>query len=219
MIKMKNLILIFSVFFISSCKKENDKSTINSAVSQDSVSVKTDRDSSSLDQGLNTIDNIKSAYQLTNSQLLAKKLDSVSFEYDCDESSGTVVFYSDQNDLKAIKHSYAEHSHFSSVDQYFINDNQPYFIFQTETVWSFDGGTTEKPETKDDVTEKRFYIINEKATQCLEKKYILKSNSSNNPKSENIPNKELKNCSITDLQKTFDLLMKHKNRRGNGKCL
>ncbi len=218
MIKMKNLILIFSVFFISSCKKENDKSTINSAVSQDSVSVKTDRDSSSLDQGLNTIDNIKSAYQLTNSQLLAKKLDSVSFEYDCDESSGTVVFYSDQNDLKAIKHSYAEHSHFSSVDQYFINDNQPYFIFQTETVWSFDGGTAEKPETKDDVTEKRFYIINEKATQCLEKKYILKSNSSNNPKSENIPNKQLKNCSIAELQKSFDLLMKNKNRRGNGKC-
>ena len=205
------MLLISGLFLIFSCKKdiENKVSDLSSKVKSHSLD---------LDKNLNSVDGIKQEYNLVNSQLLAKKLDSIGFEYECEEMSGNVVYYSEKGKLKAVKHFQAD-SHFSSTDTYFVNDGKPYFILYVETVWSFDGGLPDKPETKDDVTEKRYYIVDDEAIQCLEKKYTLKSSSSNNPKSENIPNKEMKNCSIAELQKSFDMLIKKKDRRGKETCL
>lgn len=205
------MLLISGLFLIFSCKKdvEHKISDLGSKVKSHSLNI---------DNNLNSVDGIKQEYSLVNSQLLSKKLDSVGFEYECEEMSGNVVYYSEKGKVKVVKHFEAD-SHFSSTETYFVNDGNPYFIFQDETVWSFDGGSPEKPETKDDVTEKRYYIVDNKAIQCLEKKYTLKSNSTNNPKSENIPNTEMKNCSIAELQKSFGILMKNKDRRGNGNCL
>lgn len=212
---MKKLILICGLSVIFSCQKEIEKKT---DVSTDLITSKVNSHSLNLNKDLSTVDGIKQEYNLVNTQLLEKKLDSVGFKYECEEKSGNVVYYSENGNLKMVKHFQAD-SHYSSTENYFVDEGKPYFIFKDETVWNFDGGTPEKPETKDDVTEQRFYIVNEKAIQCLEKKYILKSNSSNNPKSENVPNKEMKNCSIGELQKSFDLLMKNKDRRDGGKCL
>lgn len=212
---MKKLILICGLSVIFSCQKEIEKKT---DVSTDLITSKVNSHSLNLNKDLSTVDGIKQEYNLVNTQLLEKKLDSVGFKYECEEKSGNVVYYSENGNLKMVKHFQAD-SHYSSTENYFVDEGKPYFIFKDETVWNFDGGTPEKPETKDDVTEQRFYIVNEKAIQCLEKKYTLKSNSSNNPKSENVPNKEMKNCSIGELQKSFDLLMKNKDRRDGGKCL
>lgn len=214
---MKKAFLILSLLLIFSCKKDNDK-IADRNITSDSVGLMAKSDSTKLKKNLNSVDLIKEEYSLVKSKLLAKKLDSTSFDYECDEISGKVVYYSENGILKVVKHFQAD-SHFSSTDSYFVNDGKPYFIFKDETVWSFDGGTPEKPQTKDDVTEQRFYIVNNKSIQCLEKKYTLRSNSTNNPKSENIPNQVMKNCSIMALQKSFDLLMKHRNNKKNIKCL
>lgn len=210
-ISMRKMLLISGLFLIFSCKKDIERKVSN-------LGSKVKSHSLDIDNNLNSVDGIKQEFNLVNSQLLARKLDSVGFEYECEEMSGNVIYYSEKGKLKAVKHFQAD-SHFSSTETYFLNDGKPYFIFQDETVWSFDGGLPDQPETKDDVTEKRYYIVDNKVLQCLEKKYTLKSNSSNNPKSENVPNKELKNCSIADLEKRFDLLMKNRDRRGRGKCL
>lgn|GEM_PF-314899 len=212
---MRNVFLICGLVLIFSCKNEKDK---DGSVSSNAISTKVKSHSLSLGKDLSSVNGIRQEYQLVNSQLSEKKLDSVGFKYECDEISGNVVYYSENGTLKVVKHFQAD-SHFSSTDHYFVNNGKPYFIFKDETVWSFDGGTADKPETKDDVTEQRFYIVDGKSIQCLEKKYTLKSNSANNPKSENVPNKEMKNCSIAALQKSFDLLMKNKDRRDGGKCL
>ena len=214
---MKKLLLISGLVLIISCKKENNK-TLDDNVSEKISTSKLNEDSLQLKNDLNSVDGIKKEYNLVNSKLTAKKLDSVSFDYECEERSGNVVYYSENRILKAIKHFNAD-SHFSSTENYFVNDGKLYFIFQKETVWSFDAGTSEKPETKDDITEQRFYIVNNKAIQCLEKKYTLKSSSKNNSKSENIQNKEMKNCSIDELQKTFNLLVKNKDKKGKMNCL
>jgi len=214
---MKKTLLISSLFLILSCKKENNK-TIHESSNSESLSSKTSGDSLKLKKNLNSVEGIKKEYNILNSKLLSKKLDSTSFEYECEERSGNVVYYSENGILKVVKHFNAD-SHFSSTENYFINDGKPYFVFKDETVWSFDGGTPEKPETKDNITEQRYYIAEGKPVQCLEKKYTLKSSLKNNPKSENIQNKELKNCSINDLQKTFDLLMKNKDKKGKINCL
>lgn len=214
---MKKAFLILSLLLIFSCKKDNDK-IADRNITSDSVGLMAKSDSTKLKKNLNSVDLIKEEYSLVKSKLLAKKLDSTSFDYECDEISGKVVYYSENGILKVVKHFQAD-SHFSSTDSYFVNDGKPYFIFKDETVWSFDGGTPEKPQTKDEVTEQRFYIVNNKSIQCLEKKYTLRSNSTNNPKSENIPNQVMENCSIIELQKAFDLLMKHRNNKKNIKCL
>jgi len=202
------------IFFFS-CKNENNK---NSSVSTDIITSKVNSHSIDLDRDLSTVDGIKQEYNLVNAQLLEKKLDSVGFKYECNEISGNVVYYSENGNLKVVKHFQAD-SHYSSTENYFVNEGKLYFICKDDTVWNFDGGTADKPDTKDDVTEKRFYLVDNKAIQCLEKKYTLRSNSSNNPKAENVPNREMKNCSIADLQKTFDLLMKNKDGREDGECL
>ncbi|MCU7616511.1 hypothetical protein NZ698_04825 [Chryseobacterium sp. PBS4-4] len=214
---MKKLFLISSLIIIISCKKENDK-TLENDVTQEVSNSKINKDSLQLKNDLHSVDGIKKEYNLVNSKLTAKKLDSVSFDYECEERSGNVVYYSEKGILKVVKHFNAD-SHFSSTENYFVNDGKPYFVFKDDTVWSFDGGTPEKPETKDDITEQRFYIVEGKPIQCLEKKYTLKSSSKNNPKSENVHNKEMKNCSIDELQKTFNLLMKNKEKKGKMNCL
>lgn len=214
---MKKLLLISSLTLIISCKKENDKNPENN-VSEEISTSKITGDSLQFKNDLNSVDGIKKEYNLVNSKLTAKKLDSVSFNFECEERSGNVVYYSENGTLKVVKYFTAD-SHFSSAENYFVNEGKPYFIFKDDTAWSFDGGTSEKPETKDDITEQRFYIVNDTPIQCLEKKYTLRSSSKNNPKSENIQNKELKNCSIDELQKTFNLLMKNQNQKENIKCL
>lgn len=212
---MKKIFLISSLFLIFACEKKVDDKVSESV---DLLGTKVKSQSLDIKKNLKTVDGIKQEFNLINAQLTSKKLDSASFEYECDERSGNVVYYCDKGKLKAVKHFQAD-SHFSSTETYFVDEGKLYFIFQDETVWSFDGGLPDKPVTKDDVTEKRYYIVDHKAIQCLEKKYTLKSNSENNPKSENIPNKEMKNCSIVDLQKNFDLLMKNKNQKGVITCL
>ncbi|MBW7674478.1 hypothetical protein [Chryseobacterium chendengshani] len=212
---MKNLLLISCAFVVLSCKKEDNRT--DHFKNSDSLSSKTSGDSLQIKNNLNSVEEIKKEYNVVNSKLITKKLDSVSFDYECEERSGNVVYYSEKGVLKVMKHFNAD-SHFSSTENYFVNDGKPYFIFQQQTVWSFDGGTSEKPETRDDITEQRYYIAEGKPIQCLEKKYTLKSSLKNNSKSENIENKELKNCSIDELQKTFDLLLKNKDKRNN-KCL
>ena len=212
---MKKIVLITGLLLIFSCKNENEKKP---SVSSDSISV-SKTEAVQVGKNLTSVEAIKEEFEFVNSLLLNKKLDSANFKYQCEERSGNVVYYSDKGVLKAIKHFEAD-SHFSAENNFFINEGKPYFIFTHESLWSFDGGTPEKPETKDDVTEKRFYIINEKAIQCLEKKYTLRSNSADNLKSENVANIEKQNCSIADLQKTFSSLLKNRNRKDSDvKCL
>lgn len=218
MATMKKLFLISGFIAIISCKKENQQKTVENSNPSDSLNIQTNLDSLSLQNDLSSIAGIKKEYDLINSKLTAKKFDSASFKFECEERSGDVVYYSENGILKAIKYFSAD-SHFSSVEKYFINNDKPFFVFKDETVWSFDGGTPEKPETKDDVTQQRIYLSDNKIIQCLEKKFTLKSSSSNNPTPENIKNSESKDCSSKEVIDIFELLMKNRGKKGSIKCL
>ena len=211
---MKKVFLISGLLLIFSCKKENKNA--EKSLSIDSLSSKTVVDTLKKSNEINSIDKIKEEYNLVNSKLSAKKFDSLSFDYECEEISGNVVYYSENGILKVIKHFSAD-SHFSSIENYFVNDGKPYFIFQQETVWRFDGGTPEKPETKDDVRENRYYYVNNKLEYCRDKKYTIRSKNSS--KQENISDGESENCSDTELLKTFNLILKNKNKKDPIKCL
>nr|WP_314490766.1 hypothetical protein [uncultured Chryseobacterium sp.] len=215
---MKKFLLLSGIFLIISCKKNNDKKLSDKSTLSDSIHLKTVKGSSPAEDDLSYVEGVKKEYNLLNSKLTAKKLDSLNFNYECEERSGNVVYYSENGTLKVIRHFTAD-SHFSSSESYFIHNGQPFFIFKEEAVWSFNGGTPEKPETKDDVTQQRIYLSGKNVIQCLEKKFILKSDSSVNPDPEKIPNEENKNCSAKEVTETFALLLKNKNKKGSIKCL
>lgn len=205
-----------SLLLIFSCK--NDKAAIEhkGSVSKENIVVKKD----SLDTGTveNPLDQIKKEYAVIQTQMESGKLSSSRFTYDCnDEPSGEVVFYSDKDGIKVIEHFYSEHSHFSASEKYFIKEGKPFFIFRQETEWNFDGGTPEKPITKDDITETRIYLQNDKPLKCLEKKYSIKSDQKQKS-ADTILNKE-NQCNADDQLKMYQTLLKHKDQKGPIQCL
>ncbi|SMP28138.1 hypothetical protein [Chryseobacterium profundimaris] len=212
---MKNVLTILSLIMIVSCKKENLKTTKKKS-SEDSIinkSISINRIDS-----IETIDDIKKEYANINNLLTLKKLDSSQFSYNCDEREGEVTLYYRDKKLAAVKDFYAEHSHFSSSTTYFVKNDRVFFIFNDETVWNFDeGGTPEKPETKDDIKEKRIYILDNKAVQCFEKNYSIRSKG-NNKNPENISNQKTK-CTATEFIKRYELILKNKDTKGEIQCL
>lgn len=214
---MKILILTAGLLLFVSCKDEKDKIILKESISRDSSTAK--KDSVKTETAENPIDHIKKEYAVLQAQLEAKKLSSSKFSYDChDEPSGEVIFYSGKDGIKVIEHFYAEHSHFSASEKYFIKDGKPFFIFRQETVWNFDGGTPEKPVTKDDITETRIYLQNNQPLKCLEKKYSIKSDQKEKTAPDTIPGKEIR-CNVDEILQSYQSLLKHKDQKGSIQCL
>lgn len=211
---MKKLLLLPCVILLFSCENKKRDSQDLKSTSENLQSVS--KDSINNKKSPQTIDEIKMEYATLNNQIIAQKLDSTSFEYECDEISGNVVYYSLNGELKSIKHFHGD-SHFSSVENYYLKSGKPFFIFQQETLWSFDGGTPEKPETKDDIIENRYYYINNKLEYCRDKKYSIRTK--NHSKPENISDGESKNCNDTELSKNFEKLLKNKDKKEKVNCI
>lgn len=212
---MKILLFTLSFLAIVSCKKENTETIQNNSVADNTATMTV---SKKPNDSITSIEDIKKEYAAVNNLLSAKQLDSTKFTYNCDEKEGEVILYYENKDLRMVKDFYAEHSHFSSSTKYYIKNNRVFFIFKEETEWNFDeGGTPEKPETKDDINEKRIYVLNDKAIHCLEKNYTIRSKG-NNKNPDSVPNKETK-CDIAELMKNYHLILKKKDRKGEINCL
>jgi len=80
-----------------------------------------------------TTDEIKREFTVLNDKLLARKLDSAGFKYNCDEIEGEVYLYYENKKLKMVKHFFAD-SHFSSLTKYFVKSDQVFFIFKDDTL-------------------------------------------------------------------------------------
>lgn len=214
---MKTIFFTAILLLAVSCKNDKEKTVSEKPVLTDSSTVK--KDPVQTENFSDPVEDIKKEYADLQTQLKAQKLSSKGFTYNCnDERSGKVTFYSDQKGIRIIEHSYDEYSHFGSTEQYFIKDGNLFFIFKKDTGWNFDGGTPEKPITKDDITESRIYIQNNKPIKCLEKQYSIRSNATEKPSPDKIPGKETQ-CNTDELIKTYQSLLKNKDQKGEIKCL
>lgn len=213
---MKILFLTLSLALIVSCKKESRPDAQKMSVSQDSMPVKNNPDALS-DDFVKSVEDIKREYAAVSGLLALKKLDSSSFTYFCNEREGEIILYKQDGRIRMVKDFYSEHSHLSLSTQYFIKNDRVFFIFQDKSSWNFDGGTPEKAETKDDITEKRIYILNSKAVQCLEKTYSIRSRG-NNQDPDKIASRETK-CDISELMKNYQAIIRNKDKKGEAGCL
>ncbi|WP_256002108.1 hypothetical protein [Pedobacter deserti] len=186
---MKNYLIFLLCPLLFSCVQRGadevkafpDTSSV-AAVANDSLLAGTPR----------SIDEVKKFYSQTAHKLRQGVLDSTGFEYDCSgERAGTVTYFSEQGELRMIRHSYSEYSHFSAVDQYFVSGNKLYFAHLTETTWSFESGKAAEGATKDDIKEKRLYVVGGKLALCLQKTYERRSHASDNPLPEQVKSREV----------------------------
>ncbi|WP_262147168.1 hypothetical protein [Chryseobacterium foetidum] len=210
-------ILLLAALSFQSCKKEktsensipnpaNNKTVETPAVSNKIV--------------IESKEDIQKYYAEYQNELDKKSLDSASFKYECDGREGIVTYFSKDSQLMVIRNQYSEYSHYSAVENYFLNEDKPFFILKDETVWQFDGGNAENPETKDDVTESRIYLVKNKVIDCLEKKYTIRSVEKSQPDVSKIPNQASKNCKSAELLSEFEKLIKHKNyKKERRQCL
>jgi hypothetical protein len=195
-----------------SCNQHKD--TSEKSLSKNTFAA--EKDTLSPEKVPQTIDEIKKEFTAINEKLLSEKLDSTGFTYSCEEIEGKADFYNEQQSLRMVKHFFAD-SHFSSVTNYYLKNNMVFFIFKEETVWQFDGGTPEKPITKDSISQQRIYLKNGKTIQCLEKNFIIRS-AGKNVDPETVPNTE-ENCDAKELMNLYRKILKNKDRKDKTLCL
>ena len=212
---MRAIIYICFCLFTLSCTQK--KHSANDAVELDHT-----RSVSKGDSAIGipkTLTEIKSAYSNTINNLKQNSLQADSVKYNCaGERSGTITYFEKDGKLILIKHSYNEYDHFSAVDQYFIKDDSLYFTYSQQTAWSFESGSAAESTTKDDITESRIYITNNQAILCLEKRYTIKSKSTNNPIPDQIQNKSVECKNTGSIIRNLKNLLAFKSKP-EGSCL
>ena len=211
-----NLVLriIFASCFLFSCTQGSDSNTVKSE--DQSIDSLADHVFEP-DKPIGSIEDIQGAYSAVVKQMEGGVLDSVSFEYSCGdgERSGKVSYYSHEGDLQLIVHRYSEYSHYSAEEQYFVRDSTLFFTFLKEVSWSFEEG----PEgaVRDNITERRTYLLDKEPVKCLEKKYVIRSQIRDNPRPEIVPNQDV-DCT-SSLLKRYPQLMQHHRKAPDSGCL
>lgn len=198
--------------FIFSCG-QGKKTQSNETGDTDTVSTDTVlKNPGAVIQNTSSVPGIKQAFAITDNKLKRGLLDSVSYKYDCSgERNGTVTYYSDNGKLALIEHLYNEYSHFSAIDQYFVNEGNLYFTYLDRSVWSFESGQAVEGTTKEEIIEQRLYINNEQPLLCMEKKYTTRPQSTDNPNPESLESKEVKCKGLEPVLKDFSNLLAFKS--------
>lgn len=214
--KFNLLAIIFASCFLFSCTQGPDSNAVESdAPSSDSIAVSTVE----RDKPIESVEDIQEAFTGIMKQWEGGALDSVSFEYSCHNGgrSGTVSYYSQDGDLRLIVHRYSEYSHYSAEDQYFVRDSTLFFSFLKGISWSFEDGP--EGSVRDNITERRTYLLGNQPVKCLEKKYVIRSQIKDKPRPESLPNMEVDCTSSPSLLKSYaQLLQHHRNPPASG-CL
>jgi ribosomal protein L30E len=205
---MKNL--IYLLILITACnqpKKDTPGTGVPAKSDNPAKTEMTDK------RTLKSVADIKAVYNATIQKLNNKVLDSITLSYNCQqERSGKITYYTEQGNLKLIKHAYAEYDHHDAVDQYFVQDSLLFFVYQKRLSWNFVSAGVEGA-TEDKITESRFYLVGDKPIRCLEKKYTISSVSNKKVVPDEVPNRTIA-CNTASTQlKTFKNLVKFKSSK------
>jgi len=171
-------------------------------------------------QDIKNISDIQKEYVAIQAKLAAGSMDSTSFNYNChNETSGRVTYFFEGRNLRVVKQVYNEYDHFSAKDYYYLKDDSLIFVLYDRLTWSFDSDAGGQDATKDEITESRYYIINNKFANCLQKKFTVRSSSPNNPNTETVPNKKVNCSSFQPVYNKLKLLVRFKTNIRDTTCL
>lgn len=212
-----NRSLYLAVFLLLFSCKENNTSPTTLSSKEDSISEVKDADSLPEPlKELKDIEDIRKEHAYLTSKIENGRMDSLSFNYNCrEEIQGKVTYYSEKGQLRVIKHRYNEYSHFSATDTYFLKDGKPFFVLQDQLSWSF----VDAEQTKDDITEKRVYIIDNQPVHCLQKKFSVLSGAVDPPQSDKVSNEKIACGSLQPLFDDLEVLYVHRSQKHDNGCL
>lgn len=211
---MKIIVTALCLITFVSCKKEHAAVRISEPSLNDSIPAE-DTSAGKMPAPQN-IEEIKREFTILNQKVLSKKLDSSGFTYECEETYGEGSFYYENGQLSMVRYFTAD-SHFSSVTRYYLKHDEIFFIFREDTVWRFDGGTAEKPVTRDDISQQRVYLVNGNPVQCLQKEFTVRS-VGRHQDPEKIPNRKTR-CDIRELMKDYLRVLKNIDKKGRTDCI
>ena len=219
---MKNLFYFLLIFAFVSCNGNSETKTAESSnVEQNSETLENTANQTNQETNtteLKTVEDIRAEYQSIMSKIAAKKMDSTSFNYECDGGGGQVAYFSENGQLRRITYG-SGYEHGGVIKEFFLKDNTPFFIFHDASTWIFDGEINGESQTKDDMIENRFYIVDKKLIKCLEKKFTIRSSIKNNPTSATVANKEIPCSDLTELMKDYELVLRYKSQKTDMECL
>ena len=211
-------LLIFT-FIICSCESDSNKETESQADldEEDSIS-QVENDTLSFSETIRDMDAIREEYEKTLRARQIGLLDSTSIRYNCaEERKGTITYFKTGEDLRLIEKNYSEYSHTEGVDQYYISNEKPYFIFYDSANWHFDFDTEQDGDYTENIHEERYYILGDTLTTCLYKEYETRSSSDNNP--DQIENEVVKCPPLQNLLDKYKTLLSHQNGTTDIGCL
>ncbi|WP_155975691.1 hypothetical protein [Daejeonella oryzae] len=212
---MKQIIYLSAILAMLSCNNHPPANEESAKETPTTISKSPESSSKALNK-IQTVDGIKAAYSSIISKIAMKNMDSISFKYNCNgEKTGKVLYFIENGKVRLIKHTYNEYSHFSATEQYFINDGEVFFVLYNHVSWSF----VDQDKTKDDITEKRFYVINNNPVKCLQNKSTVISSSGKAGKPTVVSNNEIECSSFEPALKQFNTLIKLSGQRKDLKCL
>lgn len=213
---MKSLFYAAIIFSMFSCR-ENSTSGEETAPGSETKTAETATEPAAerFDK-IKDIEDIKAEQLEIISGIERGSMDSTSVKYNCNgEKTGRIIYYSENDRLRLIRHIYNEYSHFSATEEYFLKDEVPFFVFYKQVAWSF----VNQDQTRDNITEKRFYIINNAPVKCLQKKFTVLSNDEDALSSDMVPNEEIQCSSLESIREDLELLFKFQNQKEDLSCL
>jgi hypothetical protein len=157
---------------------------------------------------------IKKAFAYTVSLRTQNKLDSVSFSYSCEETSGTIIYFYEAGKLRMIDYGYSEGDHGGSNEQYFIKDTTLYFVYNESDSWGFE---PDGIGTVDHIEETRTYIVNKQPVRCLEKNYFAHSRDKNYPNPpDSIQNMQISCPTYEEIIAPYQQILRFRNHPSKG---
>jgi hypothetical protein len=212
-----NFLNIIISLCIIACTQRSESNSKHSQADGMKYSAKSSNSAVEKGQPLISVASIQKAYSDIVSKATRGNLDSTSFKYSCHgEKGGKVIYFTEKGQLRLIVHRYNEYDHYSAEDRYFVTDSTLFFILTNSVSWAFESG----PEgaTKDNIQERRVYLVNNKPIKCLEKKFVIRSQEKDNPRPETVTSREVDCSSPEAVMKPYVLLNKYRSNPTSG-CL
>lgn len=211
------LYVLICCFFVSCNERTNPNAGRSEQAGIKDTATAATNVSAEPDRAPADVEEIQKAYATIMAQMEARALDSTSFKYNCyNEKSGTVTYFSENDELRMIVHRHNEYDHHAAVDHYFVKDSTLFFVYLTKVLWAFESGA--EGATRDNTTEQRIYLVDEKPIKCLEKQFVVRSQAANNPRSEIVANKEVDCAPLKSVTEPYRVLLKYRNETPPG-CL
>jgi|GEM_PF-1611918 len=163
---------------LSACQSaKEDGESVNKILRNDQSKEASDSSATLDTQSPKNIMDIQKSFNRLELWRSEGKLDTIKKDFDCEgEASAKAVYFYQGKILRMIRVEYQEHDHYSSDMSFYLSNGKPFFIFRTDYTWTFAEGMAAEGITKENITEKRYYLINNKLAKYLEKKYSYLSN-------------------------------------------